>query len=386
MQSPTLDLAMALLQRPSITPHDAGCQALMMARLTALGFQVTPLPFGEVQNFWAKRGDSGPLFCFAGHTDVVPAHAEDGWQTEPFTPSLREGRLYARGAADMKGSLAAMVTACERFVAAYPDHPGSIGFLITSDEEGPARDGTRRVVEWLREQQQTLDYCLVGEPSSSQHLGDIIKNGRRGSLHGLLTVIGQEGHVAYPAQVQNPIHALGPIISALSTEVWDQGNEYFPPTSFQITNLHAGRGAVNVVPREAQLRFNFRFSSELSAAQIQARVSQLVEMALLNEEVREGHIYRHTLTWELSGEPFLTRPGALVAAVSDAVTSICGHRPELSTSGGTSDGRFIAPMGAQVVELGPLNASIHKANEWVSVDDLDTLSQLYEATLIQLLI
>ena len=383
--SPTLALAMALLERPSVTPHDAGCQALMMARLAALGFEVVPLPFGEVQNFWARRGTAGPLLCFAGHTDVVPAHAEDGWQSPPFSPTLRQGRLYGRGAADMKGSLAAMVSACERFIAAYPEHRGSIGFLITSDEEGPARDGTRQVVEWLRAQDQHIDYCLVGEPSSQERLGDVLKNGRRGSLHGLLTVTGREGHVAYPAQVHNPIHACGPIIGALATEVWDHGNEFFPPTSLQITNLHAGRGAVNVVPREALLRFNFRFSSQVSAADLQARVRELVETALLNEEVRDGQRYGHTLQWELSGEPFLTEPGALVAAVGAAVAAECGYRPALSTSGGTSDGRFIAPMGAQVVELGPLNASIHKVDEWVDVADLERLSRIYEDTLGRLL-
>jgi len=383
--SPTLALAMALLERPSVTPHDAGCQALMMARLAALGFEVVPLPFGEVQNFWARRGGDGPLLCFAGHTDVVPAHPEEAWQSPPFTPTLREGRLYGRGAADMKGSLAAMVTACERFVAAHPDHRSSIGFLITSDEEGPARDGTRRVVEWLREQGQHIDYCLVGEPSSQRQLADVVKNGRRGSLHGLLTVTGREGHVAYPAQVQNPIHACGPIIGVLVNEVWDRGNDFFPPTSLQITNLHAGRGAVNVVPREAVLRFNFRFSSEVSAGDLQERVQTLVQTALLNEEVRDGQVYTHHIQWELSGEPFLTEPGALVEAVSGAVAAECGYRPALSTSGGTSDGRFIAPMGAQVVELGPVNASIHKVDEWVEAGNLERLSRIYQGTLARLL-
>lgn len=386
LDDPTLALACALIRRRSVTPDDAGCQDLMVERLQALGFAIERLRFGEVDNFWARRGDTGPLLVFAGHTDVVPTGPLERWRSDPFEPTLRDGMLYGRGAADMKGSLAAMITACERFVAAHPDHPGSVGFLITSDEEGPAVDGTVRVVDWLQQRGIRIDACLVGEPSSSRRLGDMVKNGRRGSLNGRLIVQGQQGHVAYPQQVRNPIHAAGALIEALSTEVWDRGNAYFPPTSFQISNIQAGTGADNVVPGEIELRFNFRFSTESTVEGLQARVRQIVDTALANEEIRSGQVFGRQLDWQLSGQPFLTEPGALVKAVSAAIERECGQPPELSTSGGTSDGRFIAPTGAQVVELGPVNATIHQIDECVAVDDLARLSRVYEGMLARYLI
>ncbi len=378
---PTLALACELIRRPSVTPEDAGCQELMIERLLALGFEIQRLPFGEVSNFWARRGTRAPLLVFAGHTDVVPAGPRECWQTDPFEPAVLDGMLYGRGAADMKGSLAAMITACERYLAEHPAHPGSIGFLITSDEEGPAIDGTVRVVDWLQQHGIRIDACLVGEPSSSRQLGDVIKNGRRGSLHGLLTLLGRQGHVAYPHQVRNPIHVAGLIIEALITEVWDRGNDYFPPTSFQISNIRGGTGADNVVPGEVDLRFNFRFSTESTVEGLQARVRQIVETCLANEEIRSAQVFGYRLDWQLSGQPFLTAPGALVAAVTAAVRAECGIEPELSTSGGTSDGRFIAPTGAQVVELGPLNATIHQIDECVAVADLSGLSRIYQRVL-----
>jgi succinyl-diaminopimelate desuccinylase len=381
----TLVLACELIRRRSVTPDDAGCQELMIECLQALGFAIERLRFGEVDNFWARRGDTGPLLVFAGHTDVVPTGPLDRWRSDPFEPTLRDGMLHGRGAADMKGSLAAMVTACERFVVEHPDHSGSIGFLITSDEEGPAVDGTVRVVDWLRQRGIRIDACLVGEPSSSHRLGDLVNNGRRGSLNGWLIIQGQQGHVAYPQQVRNPIHAAGAVIEALSTEVWDRGNTYFPPTSFQISNIQAGTGADNVVPGEVELRFNFRFSTESTVEGLQARVRQIVDTCLANEEIRSGQVFGQRLDWQLSGQPFLTEPGGLVAAVSAAIERECGHPPELSTSGGTSDGRFIAPTGAQVVELGPVNATIHQVDECVSVDDLARLSRVYEGVLARYL-
>lgn len=383
--SPTLQLASDLIARRSVTPEDAGCQETMMARLAALGFECHRLRFGEVENFWARRGTAAPLLAFAGHTDVVPSGPAERWQSPPFEPVLRDGILYGRGAADMKGSLAAMVTACERFLDAHPQHAGSIGFLITSDEEGPATDGTVRVVDWLQARAEHIDWCLVGEPSSVRTLGDTIKNGRRGSLHGHLSVHGVQGHVAYPHLVHNPIHALGPILTVLADEVWDHGNEYFPPTSFQISNVHAGAGATNVVPGSAELRFNFRFSTASTVEDLQERTRLLVETALLNEEVKAGYRYDATLAWELSGLPFLTEPGALVEAAIESIYAATGTEAELSTSGGTSDGRFIAPTGAQVLELGPLNATIHKIDECVAIEDLDTLSRIYEGILQRLL-
>lgn len=373
--SATLALASALIERRSVTPADAGCQDLMIERLEALGFAIEMLPFGEVRNFWARRGSGYPLFAFAGHTDVVPTGPLDQWQSDPFTPVVRDGYLYGRGAADMKGSLAAMVTACERFVTLHPGHQGSIGFLITSDEEGPSIDGTRKVVDYLTDHDVQIDYCLVGEPTCDRQVGDVIKNGRRGSLGGRLTVRGIQGHIAYPQLADNPIHRLAPALAELCAEHWDDGNEFFPPTSFQFSNLNAGTGADNVIPGTVEALFNFRFSTESTAAGLQQRV----------EAILDRHRLDYSLVWRLSGEPFLTRPDALVHALQDAVRDVTGLETRLSTDGGTSDGRFIAPTGAQVVELGPVNATIHKINERVAVADLDALSRIYERTLVGLL-
>ncbi len=375
MSSPTLDLARELIARPSVTPEDAGCQGLMIARLERLGFHVEPLPWGEVSNFWARRGTDGPLFVFAGHTDVVPPGPLEAWRSHPFAPEVRDDHLYGRGAADMKGSLAAMVVACERFLARHPDHRGSIGFLVTSDEEGPAVDGTVRVVQHLRQRGEQIDYCLVGEPSSSERLGDVVKIGRRGSLGGRLTVLGVQGHVAYPEKADNPIHRLAPALAELCAAEWDAGNRDFPPTSFQVSNIHGGTGAENVIPAEVVVDFNFRFSTESTAEGLQARVNGILDR----------HGLRRKLAWRLSGNPFLTARGALVEAVSGAVAAHCGYRPELSTSGGTSDGRFIAPTGAEVVELGPINATIHQVDERVRVEDLERLTAIYEDILSRLL-
>ena len=384
--SDTLELAQHLVCRPSVTPEDAGCQEVMIDRLQAIGFQIERLPFAEVNNFWARRGETGPLFVFAGHTDVVPSGPLEQWRYPPFQPEIHDGWLYGRGTADMKGSLAAMITACERFVAAHPDHRGALGFLITSDEEGPAQNGTVKVVQHLEARGEKIDWCLVGEPSSSERLGDTIKNGRRGSLHGHLVLKGVEGHVAYPHLVQNPIHAVGMILAALADEVWDQGDEFFPPTSFQISNIHSGTGATNVVPGEMDMRFNFRFSTQVTAAELQERVRIIIDTQLLNEEVKRGHIFQYDLAWQLSGMPFITEPGELVAATMLALGDQLGIKPILSTTGGTSDGRFIAPTGAQVIELGPVNATIHKVNERVRATDLDDLSRVYEQILMNLLL
>lgn len=382
--SSTLDLAIDLVRRPSITPDDADCQEVLIARLERLGFSIERLPFGPVENFWARRGDTAPLCVFAGHTDVVPPGPLDQWQHPPFAGTVQDNFLWGRGSADMKGSLAAMVTACEEFLTLYPDRKGSIGFLITSDEEGVAEDGTVKVIQHLEARGEKIDYCVVGEPSSHTRLGDTIKNGRRGSLNGVLRLQGMQGHVAYPERVQNPIHALGGIVSALSEEVWDQGNDFFPPTSFQISNVHGGTGAVNVVPGEAEIRFNFRFSPELTVDRLQSRVQSLIDTQLLNEEVKSGQVFQYHLEWQVSGQPFLTLPGELVQAAISAIQETLHINPTLSTSGGTSDGRFIAPTGAQVIELGPVNATIHKLNERVSVQELDLLSQLYQALLVKL--
>jgi len=373
--SATLDLAKDLIGRASVTPEDAGCQQLMRARLEAIGFRCEDLPFGEVTNFWARRGDAAPLLVFAGHTDVVPTGPLQQWQSDPFQPVVRDGLLYGRGAADMKGSLAAMVTACEAFVAQHPDHSGSIGFLITSDEEGPSVNGTVKVVEQLQARGEQIDLCLVGEPSSRECLGDVIKNGRRGSLNGKLTVRGKQGHVAYPHLAVNPIHLAAPALAELVAIEWDNGNAFFPPTSFQISNIQAGTGAENVVPGELQVMFNLRYSTELDETTIRQRVHALLDR----------HALDYTLDWRLSGQPFLTPTGELVAAAREAIRELTGIDTELSTSGGTSDGRFIAPTGAQVLELGPLNATIHQVNECVAVDDLDRLSDIYRRILEKLL-
>ena len=374
--SPTLTLAFELLSRASVTPDDEGCQELMIERLAELGFHIERLPFGDVKNFWAVRCHHGPVVAFAGHTDVVPSGPYTNWQYPPFEPCIDdEGMLCGRGAADMKGSLASMLTAVERFVTHHPDHDGRIAFLITSDEEGPAVDGTRAVVEHLRERNERLDYCIVGEPSSTTRLGDVIKNGRRGSLGATLHIKGVQGHVAYPHLARNPIHQAMPALDALVNEHWDAGNDFFPATSFQISNLRAGTGATNVIPGDVEVVFNFRFSTEVTSDELKART----------ETILDQHGLEYQIDWTLNGEPFLTAEGALVDAAIKGVEAVTGERPALSTSGGTSDGRFIATLGAQVVELGPLNDTIHKVNERVRASDLDDLSRIYEATLQALL-
>jgi succinyl-diaminopimelate desuccinylase len=373
--SPTLELAQALIARPSVTPEDAGCQALLAKRLEKLGFTIENLRYGDVDNLWARRGSAAPLFAFAGHTDVVPPGPLDAWDSDPFTPTLKSGELYGRGAADMKSSIAAMVTACERFVPVHPEHAGSIAFLITSDEEGPSINGTVKVVEQLEARHEKIDWCLVGEPSSREHVGDTIKNGRRGSLNGILTIHGQQGHVAYPQLAENPIHRAAPALTELAAQEWDAGNEHFPPTTFQISNIRAGDGTENVIPGTLEVLFNLRFSTESTAESIQTRV----------EGILQQHALHYTLKWKLSGQPFLTPAGALVDAARSAIATVTGMETELSTSGGTSDGRFIAPTGAQVVELGPSNATIHKVNECVKVAELDDLSVIYEEILKRLL-
>ena len=372
----TLALTCDLIRRQSVTPEDAGCQALMMERLQQLGFTCTRLRFGEVENFWAVRGESGPLLVFAGHTDVVPTGPESGWDSPPFEPTLRDGMLYGRGAADMKGSLAAMLVACEDFVASNPEHSGRIGFLITADEEGPAHNGTVKVIEHLQQQGEHIDWCLVGEPSSSARLGDVVKNGRRGSLGAVLTVRGVQGHIAYPQLADNPIHRALPALHALTCQVWDQGNAFFPATSLQISNIASGTGATNVIPGELQVVFNFRFSTEVTAHDLQRRTENLLR----------AHKLDYSIDWHLSGEPFLTPAGNLVQAVVESIRDVTGLETELSTAGGTSDGRFIAPTGAQVVELGPVNATIHKRNECVIAADLPQLARLYQGVLERLLL
>ncbi len=374
--SPTLKLAQELISRRSVTPEDAGCQALMIDHLQRQGFRIERLPFGEVNNFWARRGEQTPLFCFAGHTDVVPAGPEADWTSPPFEPQIRQGLLYGRGAADMKGSLAAMITAVQTFVAAHPNHGGSIAFLITSDEEGPATDGTVKVMQTLQSRGEDIDYCLVGEPSSTERVGDVIKNGRRGSLNGRLRVIGKQGHVAYPHLANNPLHAFAPILARLCARQWDQGNDSFPPTSFQVSNLNVGSGAENVIPGELTAQINFRFSTESSAESLCLQVERLLDQGELE----------YQLDWRVSGRPFLTKNGALVDAARMAVEEITGYPAELSTAGGTSDGRFIAPTGAQVLELGPLNTTIHQVDECVGTQDLDTLSAIYVRILELLLL
>jgi succinyl-diaminopimelate desuccinylase len=364
--SNTLQLAKELISRDSVTPEDKGCQPLMSKRLEKSGFNVNPLKFGEVDNFWAVHGNTEPVFVFAGHTDVVPVGAN--WQTDPFDPVVKDGMLYGRGAADMKGSLAAMLVATERFVADFPNHQGTIGFLITSDEEGPALDGTVKVCEYLKKSNQSVDYCLVGEPSSTNQLGDVIKNGRRGSLNGRLTIIGKQGHIAYPHLADNPIHLSVPALDDLCNELWDEGNEYFPATSFQVSNVHSGTGVTNVIPGETEVVFNFRYSTESTHEDLQQRVLDILDK----------HGLEYKLNWEHSGYPFLTPKGTLVGSCVGAIKTVKGIDTELSTSGGTSDGRFIAPMlDAQVVELGPLNATIHQVDECVSVQDLDDLTDIY---------
>jgi len=374
--SDTLELAKELIQRRSITPEDAGCQSYISQRLATHGFKAEPMRFGEVENLWLRRGNSGPLFCFAGHTDVVPTGPEANWQHPPFSVEVENGMLYGRGAADMKGSIAAFVTACERFVTTHPAHKGSIAFLITSDEEGPAQNGTIKVVQTLEARGEKIDWCLVGEPTSTSKVADVVKNGRRGSLNGYLKVKGIQGHVAYPHLANNPVHQASPALAELAGIEWDQGNEFFPPTSFQISNINAGTGATNIIPGELEVVFNFRFSTEQTDAGLRNQVEAVLD--------KYGLDYR--IDWSLSGNPFLTQGGKLLEATQKAIKTVCGYHPEINTAGGTSDGRFIAPTGAQVLELGPLNATIHKINECVSIDDLDTLSTIYEELLGQLLI
>jgi succinyl-diaminopimelate desuccinylase len=373
--SRTLDLTRELISRQSVSPVDGGCQAVMIERLRAIGFSIESLRFGPVDNFWAKRGTSGPVFCFAGHTDVVPSGPLEDWNSDPFAPVVKDGLLFGRGAADMKSGLAAMLTACEEFVGQYPQHRGSIAFLITSDEEGPSIDGTRRVVQLLRERGESIDWCLVGEPSSERTLGDTIKIGRRGSLSGRLTVHGIQGHIAYPQFAKNPVHALAPALAELTSRVWDQGNQHFQPTTFQVSNISAGTGAPNVIPGELKARFNLRFSTEQTVESLQSTV----------EGILRRHAVDYSLEWFISGYPFLTTPGTLSQATVRAVEDELKITPKLSTAGGTSDGRFIAPMGAQVIELGVINESIHKVNECVRVEDIDALQRVYRRMLELLL-
>lgn len=373
--SDSLELAKDLISRPSLTPTDEGCQPLLADRLSKIGFNIENMRFGETDNLWARRGTSGPLFAFAGHTDVVPTGPEENWKFPPFEPTIDNGMLYGRGTADMKSSIACMVTACERFIEQNPNHNGSIAFLITSDEEGPAHDGTVKVINTLEERNEKIDWCLVGEPSSTNKVCDVIKNGRRGSIGCTLKVKGKQGHVAYPHLAKNPVHEFAPVLKILTETEWDQGNEYFPPTTFQVSNIHSGTGVTNVIPGECEVIFNFRFSTAITDTQIRERVE-----SLLND-----HNIDYEIDWALSGQAFLTEKGLLVAAAQKAIKEVCKINTELSTAGGTSDGRFIAPTGAQVVELGPLNATIHQVNECVAVDDLDTLSSVYEKILNNLL-
>ena len=373
--SDTLTLAKQLIARHSLTPMDDGCLDILGARLVPLDFNLEKMRHSEVDNLWARRGDTAPVVCFAGHTDVVPTGPVHKWDSDPFTPTVRDGMLFGRGAADMKGSIAAFITATEKFVAQFPQHRGSIALLLTSDEEGIAVDGTVRVVEALRERGERLDYCIVGEPTCVGNLGDTIKNGRRGSLSGTLIVKGVQGHIAYPHLVKNPIHLAAPAIAELAATVWDAGNEYFPPTSWQISNIHGGTGATNVVPGTVEILFNFRHSTASTTESLKSRV----------HAVLDKHGLDYDLQWEMSGKPYLTPRGDLVDAVAAAIKQVTGIETELSTSGGTSDGRFIADICPQVIELGPLNATIHKLNECVAVADLEALSEIYYLTLKKLL-
>ena len=368
---PVIDLLFDLVRRRSITPEDAGCQELIASRLGEHGFECETMVFGDVTNLWARRGSAPPLFCFAGHTDVVPTGDLEDWQSDPFEPDVRGENIYGRGTADMKSGLAAMVVAVERFLARHPDHAGSIAFLITSDEEGRARDGTLKVMEALGERGERIDWCVIGEPSSHTDLGDTIRIGRRGSLSGMLEVRGVQGHVAYPHLADNPIRRFAPVLAELHGIVWDEGNEYFPPTSFQVVNIQSGVGAPNVTPAQLSARFNFRYSTEWDHHRLKERVHSILD----------AHDIDYELRWHLSGEPFLTRPGPLIDAVSRAVEEYTDRAPELSTGGGTSDGRFISPAGADVVELGPVYASIHKIDEHVRMQDVGALATMYERIL-----
>ena len=373
--SATLELAKSLISRASVTPDDNGCQALMIERLEKIGFTIYPLKFGDVDNFWAVHGNNGPIFSFAGHTDVVPAGDDDAWESNPFEPTIKNGMLYGRGAADMKGSLASMVVATENFIEKNPNHNGIIAFLITSDEEGVAINGTAKVMDFLNDNNQQIDFCLLGEPSSTAILGDVIKNGRRGSLNACLRVKGKQGHIAYPQLADNPIHLVTPALNQLCDEQWDNGNDYFPATSFQISNIHSGDKVTNVIPGEVEVMFNFRYSTETTKEELQKRVNDILDSHKLN----------YFVEWSHSGYPFLTPKGELVSACVDAIEKIKAIKPELSTSGGTSDGRFIAQEGTQVVELGPNNSTIHQVNESVSVQDLEDLTNIYSQVLTNIL-
>ncbi len=375
MGSATLQLLTELIAKPSVTPDDQGCQQLLIERLSAIGFECETLIFEDVTNLWARRGNSAPLLAFIGHTDVVPTGPLDQWHSDPFKPEIRDGLLYGRGAADMKSGIAAMVTACERFVKDRPDHHGSIALLITSDEEGPALNGTLRVIETLEARGEKIDWALVGEPSSSNQLGDVVKNGRRGSIGAILTVHGVQGHVAYPHLADNPVHRVMPALTELCEREWDQGNESFPATSFQISNINAGTGVDNVIPGQVEVNFNLRYSTELDHQQI----------IDTTETILKKHGLDYSIDWRHSGYPFLTAEGELVEAAKQSIKAITGLDTELSTAGGTSDGRFVAPTGAQVLELGPVNASIHKINEHVRVSDLDRLSEIYQGIRAKLL-
>ena len=376
MNNKTLELAKSLISRPSVTPNDKGCQAIMIDRLEKIGFKIHPLKFGDVDNFWATHGDTGPIFSFAGHTDVVPAGDDEAWKTPPFEPTVKDGLLFGRGAADMKGSLASMVVATENFIEKNPNHKGTVAFLITSDEEGIAVNGTVKVVDYLKSLDQKIDYCLIGEPSSTSMLGDVIKNGRRGSLNGLLTIKGKQGHIAYPHLAENPNHLMTSVLKDLCQQQWDNGNEYFPATSFQISNIHSGSRVTNVIPGEVEIMFNFRYSTETTKEALQKKVNDILDSRKLN----------YSIDWSHSGFPFLTPKGELVSACVDAIEKIKSIKPKLSTSGGTSDGRFIAQEGTQVVELGPINATIHQVDESVLVQDLEDLSKIYSQILTNLLV
>ena len=376
MHNDTLALAQELIARRSLTPFDDGCQNILIERLKKSGFAIEKIRCGEVDNLWARRGTIAPLLCFAGHTDVVPTGPLEKWESDPFIPEVRNDRLYGRGSADMKGSLAAFVTAIEAFITTHPGHGGSIALLVTSDEEGVAVDGTVRVVEALKARNEPIDYCIVGEPTCVDKLGDTIKNGRRGSLSGTLIVKGIQGHIAYPHLAKNPIHLAAPVIAEMARTEWDKGNEYFPPTTWQISNINGGTGAANVIPGEVTIQFNFRFSTASTVESLKARV----------HEILDRHNLDYDLRWELSGKPYLTPRGDLVEAISGAIKTVTGIAPQLSTSGGTSDGRFIADICPQVVEMGPRNATIHKLNEYVEVKDLEQLPQIYQLTMESLLL
>jgi succinyl-diaminopimelate desuccinylase len=375
MRNETLELAKALIARKSVTPEDAGCQQLIVDRLVPLGFKAEVFACGEVVNLLIRHGTAKPLVVLAGHTDVVPAGPIEKWHSDPFEPTIRDGNLYGRGAADMKTSIAAFVTAVERFVAAHPAHPGSVALLITSDEEGPSVDGTVRVVEALKARGETIDYCIVGEPSSVHAFGDTIKNGRRGSLTGRLVVQGVQGHVAYPQRARNPVHLVAPALAEISTTEWDQGNEYFPPTTWQVSNFHSGTGAQNIIPGSAEVDFNFRFSTSSTPEQLKARV----------KEILDRHGLEYTIDWTLGGKPFLTKRGRLVETLTRAVQKVSGVTPEINCTGGTSDGRFIIDICPEVAEFGPVNRSIHKVNEAVALEEIEPLAEVYRVAVEDLL-